>query len=71
MPSWFSVLTAATDIMEQPQGDEPQALAGSAIGGDSPVSTRQADFLQMRQLPLEMFPDPVLPDDGLPRRVRS
>lgn len=70
MPNWFSVLTVMTDEVAQPPDGESRVSAESAVDDGSPVSTRQADFLQMRQLPLEMFPDPVLPADGLLRGVR-
>jgi len=56
------------DDLPQPGGEKSRE---PVVGGVSPVSPRQADFLRMTQIPLEMFPDPVLPDDGLLRRMRS
>jgi len=47
--------------------DEDEAAREAAADEESPA--RRAAFLRMREHPLEMFPDPVLPDDGLERRA--
>jgi hypothetical protein len=57
--------------MAQPQDAESEVLTEPVLDVGLSGSSRYADFLRMKQLPLEMFPDPVLPDDGLSRRARS